>query len=119
MISFLHNSKYEVFQILLALSTLVTGVTMEIINTADYLFIKFRSKFIRLDEITKEYYPHLCKEKVLEKARQQKFPFTCFRIDESQKGPFFVNIVELATALDEIYNKGYQNFRDSTIKSIL
>ncbi|MGF2880834.1 pyocin activator PrtN family protein [Acinetobacter johnsonii] len=92
---------------------------MNRLNTADYLFLKFKSTFIKLEDVSKEYYPHLCKEKVLEKARQQKFPFTCFRIDESQKGPFFVNIVELATALDEIYNKGYQNFRDSTIKSIL
>ena len=92
---------------------------MNRLNTAHYLFLKFKSTFIKLEDVSKEYYPHLCKEKVLEKARQQKFPFTCFRIDESQKGPFFVNIVELATALDEIYNKGYQNFRDSTIKSIL
>ncbi|MBI0395450.1 MULTISPECIES: pyocin activator PrtN family protein [Acinetobacter] len=87
---------------------------MKDLNTADYLFLKFHSTLIKLDDVSKEYYPHLCKEKVLEKARQQKFPFTCFRIDESQKGPFFVEIHELANVLDELYKKGYQNFKDST-----
>jgi hypothetical protein len=91
---------------------------MENLNTTDYLFLKFRSTFIRLDDIAKEYYSHLSKEKVLEKARQQKFPFTCFRIDESQKGAFFVDIHELAEVLDKIYRKSYQSFHASAQKSI-
>lgn len=91
---------------------------MENLNTTDYLFLKFRSTFIRLDDIAKEYYSHLSKEKVLEKARQQKFPFTCFRIDESQKGAFFVDIHELAEFLDKIYRKSYQSFHASAQKSI-
>jgi len=91
---------------------------MDTINTTDYLFLKFRSKLIKLDDVSKEYYPHLCKEKVLEKARQQKFPFTCFRIDESQKGAFFVEIHELAQVLDDIYKNSYQSFLSSTQKAI-
>lgn len=91
---------------------------MNHLNTADYLFLKFKSTLIKLDDICKEYYPHLCKEKVLEKARQQKFPFTCFRIDDSQKGPFFVEIGELANVLDNIYKSSYQGFRSSTQKMI-
>lgn len=87
---------------------------MNNLKTADWLFLQFRSTLIKLDDVSKEYYPHLCKEKVLEKARQQKFPFTCLRIDESQKGPFFVEIHELANVLDELYKKGYQNFKTST-----
>lgn len=87
---------------------------MKDLNTTDYLFLKFRSTFIKLDDVSKEYYPHLCKEKVLEKARQHKFPFACFRFDESQKGAFFVEIHELASVLDELYKKGYQNFKAST-----
>lgn len=88
------------------------------LNTADYLFLKFRSTFIKLDDVCKEFYPHLCKEKVLEKVRQQKFPFTCFRIDESQKGFLFVDIHELARVLDEIYLNNYQSFQSSIQKSI-
>ena len=88
------------------------------INTVDYLFLKFRSNLIKLDDVSKEYYPHLCKEKVLEKARLQKFPFVCFRIDESQKGPFFVEITELAKAFDEIYRNSYKDFQNSKQKSI-
>jgi hypothetical protein len=91
---------------------------MNHLNTADYLFLKFKSTLIKLDDVSKEYYPHLCKEKVLEKARQKKFPFTCFRIDESQKGTFFVEIHELAQVLDDIYKNSYQSFRSSTQKAI-
>ncbi|MGS0707700.1 pyocin activator PrtN family protein [Acinetobacter sp. ANC 3781] len=88
------------------------------LNTADYLFLKFRSTLIKLDDVCKEFYPHLCKEKVLEKARQQKFPFACFRIDESQKGAFFVEIHELAQVLDDIYKNSYQSFLSATQKAI-
>ncbi len=88
------------------------------LKTADYLFLKFRSTFIKLDDVCNEFYPHLCKEKVLEKVRQQKFPFTCFRIDESQKGFLFVEINELAKVLDEIYVNNYESFKSSRLKSI-
>ena len=88
------------------------------LKSIDYLFLKFKSVTPKLEDIAEEYYPHLSKEKVLEKARQQKFPFTCFRIDESQKGPFFVEINELAQVLDDLYKKGYQNFKASTQNTI-
>lgn len=91
---------------------------MNHLNTADYLFLKFKSTFIKLEDVSKEYYPHLCKEKVLEKARQKKFPFACFRIDESQKGAFFVEIHELAQVLDSIYQNSYQDFLSSAQESI-
>ncbi|QOW41977.1 hypothetical protein G0027_03360 [Acinetobacter indicus] len=91
---------------------------MDRLSTTDYLFLKFRSTFIKLEDIRKEYYPHLCIEKMQEKARQQRFPFTCFRIDESQKGAFFVEIHELANVMDEIYLKSYQSFKASIQKSI-
>ncbi|MFV5265361.1 pyocin activator PrtN family protein [Acinetobacter courvalinii] len=87
------------------------------LNTVDYLFLKFRSTFIKLEDIKYEYYPHLCIEKMQERARQQRFPFTCFRIDESQKGSFFVEIHELARVMDEIYLKSYQSFKSSIQKS--
>lgn len=86
---------------------------MKDLNTVDYLFIKFRSNLIKLDDVCKEYYPHLCKEKVLEKVRLKKFPFLCFRIDESQKGPLFVEITELARVLDGIYIEKYKSFKST------
>ncbi|OJU54507.1 MAG: hypothetical protein BGN93_05560 [Acinetobacter sp. 39-4] len=91
---------------------------MEHLNTVDYLFLKFRANLIKLDDVSKEYSLHLCKEKVLEKVRLQKFPFVCFRIDESPKGPFFVEITELAKAFDEIYRNSYKAFQNSTIKAM-
>ncbi|WP_284085609.1 pyocin activator PrtN family protein [Acinetobacter pittii] len=88
------------------------------IKTADYLFLRYQTLLIKLEDITKEFYPHLCKEKVLEKARQQKFPFTCFRLDDSQKGPFFVHLQELANAFDEIYLQSHSIFQNTTQKAI-
>jgi hypothetical protein len=90
---------------------------MENFKTIDVLFLKFRSTFIKLDDVAKEFYSHLSKEKVLEKARQQKFPFPCFRLDESQKGPLFVKIGDLAEALDEAYLKNYHVFKSAALKA--
>lgn len=88
------------------------------LKTIDYLFLKYRTLHIKLEDITKEFYPHLCKEKVLERARQKKFPFACFRFDDSQKSPFFVHIHELANAFDEIYGKSHSIFQNTTQKTI-
>lgn len=73
------------------------------LNTSDYLFMKYRSMTILLDEVVKEYYPHLSKAKVLEKARNQEFPFSCFKLDKSQKAPYFVHVKDLAKVLDQQY----------------
>lgn len=89
---------------------------MQNIKTLDYLFLRYRGCFIKLDDICNEFYPHLGKEKMLEKARQQGFPFTCFRIDDSQKGPLFVDINELATVFDDLYKTSYKAFHESIKK---
>ncbi len=86
--------------------------------THDYLFLKFRSVHIKLEDVVKEYYPNLCKENMLARAREKRFPFTCYRIDESQKGAFFVNLHELAEAIDNIYRTQYSIFQNRTQKVI-
>ena len=73
------------------------------ISTTDYLFIKYKVLVIPLTEIVNDYYPHLSKAKMMERARQQEFPFTCFRLDSSQKAPYFVHLNELAKLFDEQY----------------
>lgn len=73
------------------------------LTTSDYLFMRFKTTAVPLNEIVKEYYPHLSKLKMLEKARMQAFPFTCFRLDASQKAPYFAHLKELAKVLDEQY----------------
>lgn len=88
------------------------------LTTYDYLFLKYRSIHIKLEDIVTEYYPNLCRENMLTKARQQKFPFTCFRIDESQKGAFFVSIYEFAKVIDKIYSDQHSIFQNRTQKAI-
>ena len=91
---------------------------MNQLNTTDYLFLQFRTVHIKLEDIRKQYFSHLCYEKMQEKARQQKLPFTCYRFDESsQKGSFFVEIHEFAKVLDEIYLSNYNSFKANVQKS--
>ena len=73
---------------------------------------------IKLEDVVNEYYPKLCKENMLARARQQRFPFTCFRIDESQKGAYFVSLHELAEAIDSIYRNQYSIFQNRIQKAI-
>lgn len=73
------------------------------LSTADYLFMKYKKLAVPLLEVVNDYYPHLSKAKMMERARQQEFPFTCFRLDGSQKAPYFVHINELAKLFDEQY----------------
>ena len=64
------------------------------------------------------YYPHLSKAKILEKARKKEFPFICYKIDESQKSPYLVDIFDLAFVLDKRYNeqaKEYEIFTKSAL----
>ncbi|ENW18000.1 MULTISPECIES: pyocin activator PrtN family protein [Acinetobacter] len=79
------------------------------LNTADYLFMKYRSMTVLLDEIVQDYYPHLSKIKVLEKARNQEFPFSCFKLDKSQKAPYFVHIQDLAKVLEQRYTLAHKD----------
>jgi hypothetical protein len=79
------------------------------LSTSDYLFIRYRSMTVLLDEVVKDYYPHLSKVKVLEKARNQEFPFSCFKLDKSQKAPYFVHIQDLAKVLDQNYTLAHQD----------
>lgn len=83
---------------------------IERLPTVDYLFLQFRSPTPKLEDIAKVYYSHLSKCKLLEKARNQEFPFTCFRLGTSQKSPYLVDIYELAKILDETYLSAYQDF---------
>ena len=73
------------------------------LSTRDILFLQYKKLAVPLLEIVNDYYPHLSKAKMLERARQQEFPFTCFRLESSQKAPYFVHINELANLFDKQY----------------
>lgn len=74
-------------------------------NLSDYLFMQFKTMTPTLEQVAAMYYPHLSKAKILEKARKKEFPFICYKIDESQKSPYLVDIFDLAFVLDKRYNK--------------
>lgn len=81
------------------------------LNIADFLFMQFRTATPTLENVCAVYYPRLCKAKQLEKARKMEFPFICFRIDNSQKSPYLVDLLDLAFALDNSYKKHYEDFQ--------
>lgn len=87
-------------------------------NLSDYLFMQFKTMTPTLEQVAAMYYPHLSKAKILEKARKKEFPFICYKIDESQKSPYLVDIFDLAFVLDKRYNeqaKEYEIFTKSAI----
>ncbi|QOW47707.1 MULTISPECIES: pyocin activator PrtN family protein [Acinetobacter] len=81
-----------------------------LIKTSDYLFMQFRTLTPSLEQVCNVYYPHLSKAKILEKARNMEFPFVCFKIDDSQKSPYFVDIIELSYLLEEKYSASLTDF---------
>lgn len=87
-------------------------------NLSDYLFMQFKTMTPTLERVAAMYYPHLSKAKILEKARKKEFPFICYKIDESQKSPYLVDIFDLAFVLDKRYNeqaKEYEIFTKSAL----
>ncbi|WP_286731081.1 pyocin activator PrtN family protein [Acinetobacter sp. UBA1297] len=87
-------------------------------NLSDYLFMQFKTMTPTLEQVAAMYYPHLSKAKILEKARKKEFPFICYKIDESQKSPYLVDIFDLAFVLDKRYNeqaKEYEIFTKSAL----
>lgn len=69
------------------------------INLSDYLFMQFKTMAPTLEQVGAVYYPHLSKAKLLEKARNMEFPFPCYRIDESQKAPYLINLYDFSDFL--------------------
>lgn len=91
------------------------------IKTSDYLFMQFRTTTLTLDQVCDVYYPHIrSKAKRLEKARDGEFPFCCFKIDDSQKAPYLVDIFDLAFVLEEKYKSQFEDYKklmQSVLKS--
>ena len=89
------------------------------IKVSDYLFMMFRTFTPTLDQVCDMYYPHITnKAKRLEKARDGEFPFCCFKFDESQKAPYFVDIFDLAFVLEEKYKSQFEDYK-KLMQSIL
>lgn len=84
------------------------------ISLSDYLFLQFRTITPTLEQVGAIYYPHLSKAKLLEKARKMEFPFLCFKVDESQKSPYLVDINDLVFVLNERYQAQAKDFEKYT-----
>mgnify|MGYP003467126007 FL=1 len=45
-----------------------------------------------------------------ERACKQEFPFPCFRLDKSQKSPYFVHISELAVCINQLHETAKKDY---------
>ena len=70
--------------------------------------MQFKTITPTLEVVGAVYYPHLSKAVLLEKARNHDFPFACYRIDKSQKAPYFVNLTDLSDFLVKALNENSQ-----------
>jgi len=80
------------------------------INTADFLFMKYRSMMVNLLDVAKDYYPHINKAELLRKANNQELPFSVFKIDKSKRAPFLVHVKDLAEAIDKEREAAAKNY---------
>lgn len=80
-------------------------------STYDYLFLKHRAVVVKLLDIADEYYPSLKKATVHQMATENKFPFPVFKLDQkSRTAPYFVNLRDLADALDKEHQSASKDF---------
>lgn len=80
-------------------------------TTYDFLFLKYRSVVVKLSEVADEYYPALKKATISKMANDNEFPFPVFKIDQkSRTAPYFVNIRDLADALDKEHQTAAKDY---------
>ncbi|WP_111860393.1 pyocin activator PrtN family protein [Acinetobacter sp. CFCC 10889] len=80
-------------------------------STYDFLFLKFRSVMVKLTDVADEYYPTLKKTTINKMANANEFPFPVFKMDQkSRTAPYFVNIKDLADALDKEHQTAAKDF---------
>lgn len=80
-------------------------------STYDYLFLKHRSVVVKLIDVAEEYYPALKKATVNKMANDGEFPFPVFKLDQkSRTAPYFVNLRDLADALDKEHQSAAKDF---------
>ena len=84
-------------------------------NTAMLLMAQFGPRAaIPLDEVRKEYFPHLALDKLVTKLNNGDIPLPVTRVEKSQRGAKFVSLMDLAVYLDtqmEAGRKEYEQLR--------
>lgn len=81
-------------------------------STAFVLTMRYQSTVATLDDIVKDYLPHLSIERAKKLASTQELPFPVFRADKkSQKSTYLVRLEHVATWLDSSSEDGYDEWR--------
>lgn len=75
-------------------------------STSFVLAMKYQKTTILLDDVIKEYMPHISIEYAKRRAQKQALPFPVFRAEDTKKSPYFVNVSDLANWLDSQTEKG-------------
>lgn len=71
------------------------------LNTAFVLTMRYQSTCIPLEEVRRQWLPHLSENEIKKKASCQSLPFPVFRADKnSRKSPYLVKVSDVAAYLD-------------------
>jgi hypothetical protein len=80
-------------------------------NTALLLMAQFGPRAaIPLEDVRREYFPHLAMEKLLNKIARGDIPLPVTRVDRSQRGAKFVSMMDLAVYLDTEMEAGRKEY---------
>lgn len=82
----------------------MSRVVMEILDNFDIWFLlimRYKTPIVSLEQILKDYLPHLTLASANKRAAKQNLPFPAFKAESSQKAPYLVNLADFARYLEE------------------
>ncbi|ONG41805.1 pyocin activator protein PrtN [Alkanindiges hydrocarboniclasticus] len=74
-------------------------------NIGSILVLGYGSPIISLEQILKDFFPHLTIASANRRAAKQSLPFPVFKAEASQKAPYLVNLFDFARYLEEESHK--------------
>lgn len=80
-------------------------------NTAFVLTMRYQSTVVSLDEVIKQYLPHISLDQAKRRAAECSLPFPAFKVDRnSKKSPYMVRVDALAAWLDRESSEASDNW---------
>lgn len=74
-------------------------------NISSILVLSYGSPVVTLEQILKDFFPHLTIASANKRAARQSLPFPVFKAEVSQKAPYLVNLFDFARYLEEESHK--------------
>lgn len=74
-------------------------------NTVFLLAAKYgASPVIEAERVREDFYPHLTQKSFRQKLEAGRLDLPVFKLDDSQKAPFFIKLADLARVFDDLHH---------------